>query len=122
MNRLKHEAAIMTENLTLVSHSFCPYVQRTAIALAEKGDAHDRMTVDLADKPGWFLDVSPLGRTPVLKVGDAALFESAAILEYLEETRPNPLHPAEPIDRARHRESALSRWMTEGGSKARLST
>ncbi len=93
----------MTENLTLVSHVLCPYVQRVAIALAEKGVAHDRVTVDLADKPGWFLEISPPGRTPVLKVGDAALFESAAILEYLEETRLNPLHPADPIDRARHR-------------------
>ena len=86
MNRLNNEAAIMTENLTLVSHVLCPYVQRVAIALAEKGVAHDRVTVDLADKPGWFLEISPPGRTPVLKVGDAALFESAAILEYLEET------------------------------------
>ncbi|WP_299637474.1 glutathione S-transferase family protein [uncultured Ruegeria sp.] len=103
MNRLKHEVAIMTENLTLVSPALCPYVQRIAIALAEKGVAHNRVTVDLADTPGWFLEISPLGRTPVLKVGDAALFESAAILEYLEETWPNPLHPADPIDRARHR-------------------
>lgn len=93
----------MSKDLTLVSHALCPYVQRIAIALAEKGVAHDRVTVDLADKPGWFLEISPLGRTPVLKVGDAALFESAAILEFLEETQPNPLHPADPADRARHR-------------------
>jgi glutathione S-transferase len=59
--------------------------------------------VDLADKPQWFLEISPLGRTPVLKVGDAALFESAAILEFLEETQPAPLHPADPVERARHR-------------------
>ena len=89
--------------ITLVSHALCPYVQRIAIALAEKGVAHDRITVDLADKPAWFLQISPLGRTPVLKVGDAALFESAAILEYLEETQPRPLHPADPVERARHR-------------------
>lgn len=92
-----------TSHLILVSHALCPYVQRIAIALAEKRVAHDRVTVDLANKPGWFLQVSPLGRTPVLMAGAAALFESAAILEYLEETLPHPLHPSDPVERARHR-------------------
>lgn len=93
----------MTQSITLISHALCPYVQRIAIALAEKGVAHERRVVDLGDKPQWFLDISPLGRTPVLTVDGAALFESAAILEYLEETQPNPLHPADPVERARHR-------------------
>ena len=93
----------MSLSITLVSHALCPYVQRIAIALAEKGLAHERVTVDLANKPGWFLALSPIGRTPVLKVGEAALFESAAILEFLEETQPHPLHPADPVERARHR-------------------
>ncbi len=93
----------MKDAITLVSHALCPYVQRIAIALSEKGVAHDRITVDLANKPDWFLSLSPLGRTPVLKVGAAALFESAAILEFLEDTQPNPLHPADPVERARHR-------------------
>lgn len=93
----------MSAPITLVSHALCPYVQRIAIALAEKGVAFERLTVDLAHKPDWFLAISPLGRTPVLTIGDDALFESAAILEFLEETQPNPLHPADPIERARHR-------------------
>ena len=38
--------------------------------------------------------ISPLGKT-LLKVGDTAIFESAVILEYLEDTRSSPpLHPA----------------------------
>ncbi|MCC0035164.1 MAG: glutathione S-transferase family protein [Hoeflea sp.] len=93
----------MTSSLTLVSHALCPYVQRIAIALAEKQVAHDRITVDLANKPDWFLAISPLGRTPVLKVGEAALFESGAILEFLEDTQAHPLHPEDPVERARHR-------------------
>lgn len=93
----------MDEAITLVSHALCPYVQRIAIALAEKGVSHDRVTVDLANKPGWFLALSPLARTPVLQVGEAVLFESSAILEFLEETLPRPLHPADPAERARHR-------------------
>jgi glutathione S-transferase len=38
-----------------------------------------------------------------LKVGDRAIFESAVILEYLEETESHPLHPADPLTRAEHR-------------------
>ncbi|MBI2741153.1 MAG: glutathione S-transferase family protein [Rhodospirillales bacterium] len=93
----------MPPTLTLVSHHLCPYVQRAAISLAEKSVPFDRVYVDLADKPAWFLDLSPLGKTPVLKVDDRAIFESAVILEYLEETRPHPLHPADPLQRAEHR-------------------
>ncbi len=89
--------------LELVSHALCPYVQRAAIAMAEKGMAFERRTVDLANKPGWFLALSPLGKTPVLVVGGTAIFESAVILEYLEETGPHPLHPADPLRRAEHR-------------------
>jgi glutathione S-transferase len=91
------------DQLTLVSHHLCPYVQRAAIALAEKGVAHERVYVDLANKPDWFKALSPLGKTPVLKVGATAIFESAVILEYLEETQPHPLHPTDPLRRAEHR-------------------
>lgn len=89
--------------LHLISHPLCPYVQRAAIALAEKGVAFDRTDIDLARKPDWFLRLSPLGKTPVLVADDVPIFESAVILEYLEETQPNPLHPADALTRARHR-------------------
>lgn len=89
--------------LTLVSHTLCPYVQRAAIALHEKGVTFERIDVDLENKPDWFLAISPLGKVPLLKVGDAVIFESAVIIEYLEETQPHPLHPADPLLRAQHR-------------------
>lgn len=98
-----------TAKLTLVSHHLCPYVQRAAIALAEKGVAYERTYVDLGDKPDWFRAISPLGKVPLLVVhrgdgSDATIFESAVICEYLEETQPGaPLHPGDPLDRARHR-------------------
>src|ERR1700750_2963756 len=95
--------APMENRLRLISHKLCPYVQRAVIALTEKGVPFERIDVDLANKPDWFLAISPLGRTPVLQVGDAAIFESAVILEYLEETQPKPLHPADPLRRAEHR-------------------
>jgi glutathione S-transferase len=93
----------MAAPLKLISHKLCPYVQRAVIALTEKGVPSERVDIDLADKPDWFLKVSPLGKTPVLLVGDHAIFESAVILEYLEETQAQPLHPADALRRAGHR-------------------
>ena len=100
----------------LVSHHLCPYVQRASIALAEKAVAFERVYVDLSDKPDWFKTLSPLGKVPLLRVrsqdgGEAVLFESAAILEYLEETQAHPLHPSDPLVRARHRA-----WIEFGSS------
>jgi glutathione S-transferase len=93
----------MAARLKLISHQLCPYVQRAVIALNEKRVEFERIDIDLANKPDSFLAISPLGKTPVLQVGDSAIFESAVILEYLEETQPKPLHPADPLKRAEHR-------------------
>lgn len=98
----------MAARLTLVSHHLCPYVQRAAIALAEKQVPFERVWIDLADKPEWFTRISPLGKVPVLRVetddgSEASIFESAVIMEYLEETCASPLHPPDPLERARHR-------------------
>ena len=104
-------------NLELVSHVLCPYVQRAAIALAEKGVAFTRTTIDLDAKPEWFTAISPLGKVPLLRVtppgGDAAvLFESNVICEWIEETQPGPrLHPEDALARARHRA-----WMEFGSA------
>ncbi|MEQ9335132.1 glutathione S-transferase family protein [Thalassobaculum sp.] len=89
--------------LTLISHVLCPYVQRAVITLAEKRVPFRRIDIDLADKPDWFRAISPLGRVPVLQVDGTALFESAVIVEYLEETTAGPMHPADPLQRAQHR-------------------
>ena len=93
----------MSPPLVLVSHALCPYVQGAAIVLAEKGVPFERRDVDLAHKPDWFLQVSPLGKTPVLLVGDTPIFESAVICEYLDETTLPRLHPANALQRALHR-------------------
>lgn len=97
--------------LQLISHTLCPYVQRAVIALTEKGVEFDRTYIDLSDKPAWFLDISPLGKTPVLVVDKVPIFESAVILEYLEETQPNPLHPEYTLARAGQRA-----WMEFGSA------
>jgi glutathione S-transferase len=101
----------MSPPLVLVSHPLCPYVQRAAIVLLEKGIPFERRDIDLASKPDWFVKVSPLGKTPVLLVGDEPIFESAVICEYLEETTLPRLHPANALQRARHRS-----WMEFGSA------
>jgi len=98
-------------SLHLMSHTLCPYVQRAVISLLEKGVAFERTYIDLANKPDWFRAISPLGKTPVLLVDETAVFESAVILEYLEDTQANPLHPSDALARARDRA-----WIEFGSS------
>lgn len=103
--------------LTLVSHHLCPYVQRAAIVLTEKGVAFERRYIDLADKPEWFRAISPLGKVPLLKLAragepEAVLFESSVICEFIEETQAGPrLHPDDALERAQHRA-----WMEFGSA------
>jgi glutathione S-transferase len=97
--------------LTLVSHLLCPYVQRAIIVLTEKGAAFERRDIDLANKPEWFMKISPLGKTPVLLVGEQPIFESAVICEYLEDTLAPPLHPKDALIRAQQRA-----WMEFGST------
>ncbi len=101
----------MSGPLVLLSHALCPYVQRAAIVLAEKGLPFERRDIDLANKPAWFLAVSPLGKTPVLLADGAPILESAVICEYLEDTALPHLHPQDAIQRAQHRA-----WMEFGSA------
>ena len=73
------------------------------IALRAKNIEFDVTYIDLQNKPDWFLEISPHGKVPVLKVDDVILFESNAIAEYLDETVAPRLHPEDPLQRARHR-------------------
>ncbi len=94
-------------SLELMSYRLCPYVQRAVITLLEKQIPYTRTDIDLANKPDWFLQISPLGKVPLLKISDETqdevLFESAVICEYLDEITPGSLHPADPLERAKHR-------------------
>ena len=102
-------------NFELVSHHLCPYVQRSIITLTEKQIPHRRTYIDLADKPDWFLAISPLGRVPLLRISGSddgdVLFESAVICEYLDEITSASLHPDDPLEKAKHRA-----WMEFGST------
>ena len=88
----------------LISFKLCPYVQRSVITLQEKQAPYTLEYIDINDKPDWFLEISPLGKVPVLRVGDEVVFESAVINVFIEETAPGPiLHPGDPLKRAHNR-------------------
>lgn len=89
--------------LELISFNICPFVQRSVIALNEKNVDFKITHIDLSNPPEWFKEISPLGKVPVLKVGDKAVFESAVILEYLDEIHAPQLHPNDPLEKATHR-------------------
>ena len=98
--------------VTVYGADYSCYVRIVRLALEEKGVPFDRVYIDLSNKPQWFKQLSPLGKVPLLKVDDdIVIFESAVICEYLEDTQPNPLHPADPLQRARHRA-----WMEFGSA------
>lgn len=93
----------MAEKYHLISSYTCPWVQRAVIMMRAKGIEFDVTYIDLRNRPDWFLEISPHGKVPVLKVDDVPLFESNAIAEYLDEMVEPKLHPTDPVKRARNR-------------------
>jgi glutathione S-transferase len=90
-------------SLHLISFKTCPFVQRAVITLKHKHIDFEITYIDLADPPDWFLELSPLGKVPVLKVDGEVLFESAVINEYLDEITGGDLQPRDPLARAKNR-------------------
>ena len=86
---------------------------RVKVAMALKGVSAEEVSIDLLkgrqhDKD--YVSVNPQAVVPALVLDDGGppLFQSLAILEYLEETRPQPaLLPKDPRGRARVRGLAL---------------
>ena len=72
--------------IKVISSKICPFVQRVVALLEAKDVPHEVEYISLADKPKWFTDMSPNGQVPVLvsELG-IALFESDAIVEYIDE-------------------------------------
>jgi maleylacetoacetate isomerase len=85
---------------------------RVRIALNWKGLAFETVPLDLrvgAHRDPAYLALNPLGLVPCLVDGPAALTQSVAIIEYIEETHPQPpLLPADPVARAKVRAAALA--------------
>ena len=108
--------AVANMEIELISFDLCPFVQRSVITLLEKEIPFKRTNIDLANKPEWFLDISPLGKVPVLRINGNVLFESAVINEYLDEITPPSMHPQDPLQKAVNRA-----WIEYGSELSNLS-
>jgi maleylacetoacetate isomerase len=87
---------------------------RTRIAFNLKGIQPETVEVDLRatandqQKPGY-RSINPQALVPALTVEDTTIAQSLAIIEYLDETHPDPpLMPRSPVNRARVRAMALA--------------
>jgi glutathione S-transferase len=82
-----------------------PYAWRAWLALEQKGMPYELKTMSFAAsdlKTAEFLTLNPRRRVPVLVDDGFALYESAAIVEYIDEKWPAgpPLFAAEVCERA----------------------
>jgi len=90
--------------MKIYSSPICPFVQRVNAVLEAKKLKYEVEYVDLMNLPDWFIEISPNAEVPVLVTdNNAALFESFAICEYLEEMYPPDLHPKNSEKKAIHR-------------------
>lgn len=81
----------MTYQLYWVSGS--PFAWRAQLAFALKGVDYESKLLSISEGENsqpWFLEMNPRGKVPVLKDGDTVVYESSAILTYLEGKRPEP--------------------------------
>lgn len=101
--------------MRLYWHPFSIFPRRVRIALREKAIACEEVEVDLpggATRDAAFRQLNPFGQVPVLEDDGLVIYESIAILEYLEERHPIPaLLPRGLAERARARQ-----WMQASGS------
>lgn len=92
--------------LTLYGFPQSTYVRTTLMACAEKGVACSLENVDM--KSGAYRALHPFAKVPAMRHGDVVLFETEAIVRYIDEAFPGPaLQPATPAERAR-----MTQWLS----------
>src|SRR6202000_2839300 len=91
--------------ITLYDHPLSPYAQKVRIALREKGVPFQVALpggLGAGGAAGEFAEANPRAEVPVLIDGEARVFDSTIILEYLEDAYPTPaMLPASAAERAR---------------------
>nr|ACF15452.1 glutathione-S-transferase [Phanerodontia chrysosporium] len=91
------------QELVFYAGWFCPFVQRTWIALEERGIPYQYKEVNPYKKEKHFLDINPKGLVPAIEYKGKALYESIILCEFLEDAYPNykpKLLPEDPFERA----------------------
>ncbi len=92
--------------MKLVCFKTCPYAHK-ALTLIKMKDIDCQIEfIEKENKPDWFLKLSPEGKVPLLVLDESkgkVVFESDAILEYLEEAFDHKVMQGDAFDRARAR-------------------
>ncbi|KAF8806588.1 glutathione-S-transferase [Phlegmacium glaucopus] len=91
------------QDLVFYSGWFCPFVQRSWIALEERGMPYQYKEVNPYKKEPHFLAINPKGLVPAVEYKGKALYESLILCEFFEDAFPDHkpnLLPSDPIDRA----------------------
>ncbi|HHJ4328547.1 TPA: glutathione S-transferase N-terminal domain-containing protein [Klebsiella pneumoniae] len=95
-------AAVNT--LTCYSDPADHYSHRVRLVLAEKGVSASIIDVRPGQCPEQLADANPYASVPTLLDRDLSLYETAVIMEYLDERYPHPpLLPIYPVERAKSR-------------------
>ncbi|KAJ8428003.1 hypothetical protein Cgig2_028280 [Carnegiea gigantea] len=68
----------------------CPFTQRVLLTSEEKNIRYMMHSVDLDNKPQWFLEKSPEGKVPAIKLDDKWVTDSDVIVDLLEKNYPEP--------------------------------
>ncbi|KAG1358711.1 putative glutathione S-transferase DHAR2, chloroplastic [Cocos nucifera] len=77
----------------------CLFSQRVLSTLKETHLPYDMKPIDLANKPEWFLEISPEGKVPVVKPDEKWVADSDIITQSFEEKYPDP-PLATPLEKA----------------------
>ncbi|KAG9099415.1 hypothetical protein FS749_001335 [Ceratobasidium sp. UAMH 11750] len=107
----------MPETIILYSSEYCPFAQRTVIALQETKADYTKYEVDLINKPEWYAPkVNPASKVPAIAYGgpkvdptnpspdSVKLAESLILLEFIADLYPNSgLLSSDPVERAQTR-------------------
>lgn len=92
-------------SMTYFSDSRDHYSHRVRIVLAEKGVSVDVVDVEPGEMPAELSEANPYNSLPTLLDRDLALFNTSAMMEYLDERFPHPpLLPVYPVARAESRQ------------------
>nr|XP_006820906.1 PREDICTED: glutathione S-transferase omega-1-like [Saccoglossus kowalevskii] len=71
--------------IRLYSMRYCPYAQRSRLALLAKGIQYETVNCNLKYKPKWLFEKNPKGLVPVLEHNGKVVFESLIVNDYLDQ-------------------------------------
>ncbi len=87
--------------MKIISSKICPFVQQVILLLEAKNIDYNVQHIEAGEMPQWFLNISPKGQVPILITdNNIPLFDSEAIIEYIEDAYPKLQPNASPEQRA----------------------